>query len=53
MESLKSNHLTESFILRRRHETIYRYLDFAICWIEYLADGQDCRTITKEADGYL
>lgn len=44
MELLKSSLLTANFILRRRHETIHSYLDSSICWIECLADGQDCRT---------
>ena len=32
---------------------IHSNLDCSICWIKYLADGQDCRTRRKEAYGYL
>ena len=35
---------------RQQIETLYRNLDFCLCWIEHLADGQDCRTRRKEAD---
>nr|DAM95225.1 MAG TPA: hypothetical protein [Caudoviricetes sp.] len=38
---------------RKQIETIHSYLDSAICWTKHLADGQDCRTRTKEADGCL
>ena len=35
---------------RVQHETFYRNLDPAICWIEYLAVEQDCRTRSKASD---
>lgn len=38
---------------RLSYEKIHRNIDFTICWIEYLADGQDSRFGKKEADDYL
>lgn len=35
------------------NETIHSYLDSAICWIKYLADGQDSRFGREEANRYL
>nr|DAJ43299.1 MAG TPA: Protein of unknown function (DUF1372) [Caudoviricetes sp.] len=33
---------------RMKIEKIHRNMDFIICWVEYLADGQDCRTRKKK-----
>nr|DAK72514.1 MAG TPA: hypothetical protein [Caudoviricetes sp.] len=38
---------------RLKIETFYHNLDFIVCWIEYLADGQDSESRRKKADGYL
>nr|DAX98379.1 MAG TPA: hypothetical protein [Caudoviricetes sp.] len=34
-------------------EKIYRNMDVIVRWIEYLADGQDCRTRRKAPDDRL
>lgn len=38
---------------RSQIEKIHRNMDSAISWIEYLADGQDCKTRRKAPDAHL